>query len=744
MKKLYILLILLASVAGAQDIPLGTWRTHFSYNAVTALADAGNRIYAASTGGIFVFDKDDNSLTTIGKLQGLQEEDISAIHYNPGTSQLFVGYGSGNLDIIEGSEIINIDLTTDSQITGSRTINDITTAGGSLFLMTDFGVLRLDQQKLEVTETIREIGEDRGPVQVYQAAFFSDSLFLATSDGVLVTNIVNNVNLADPNGWKRFGPEDNLPESSFQVIVDHNDQIMAGKSGDGLYSYSTQWTKTPVFENSTFQSVKVSGNSTLFVVDNTVFELDENLQVTPIQDELIVDPVDALKQEAGGLFVGDLSSGMVTDFAGGFQSLIPSGPYSDRAFRVTHQGTGVIGLPGGYNINLSPQRIPGGYYLFRGGQWSNFRSGEGLPEFNDAVDAVYQNRLNRTVLASAGYGLLTINSDGGAELIDENTEGSPLINTLPSGRNVVIPSILDSPEGLWVLNYGAFTPLHLWQDDGQWRSFSLPSNGVTDIKGNATQLWMIIDPRRGGGIMVFDKVSGEARMLTEEPGNGGLVSSQVNALEPDREGLIWIGTDEGVSVITNPFSALSGTVDAFEPIFENRPLLRDEFITAIAVDGGDRKWIGTTNGVWLFDPQADRQLLNFTENNSPLPSNEILDITIDPVSGEVFFATPSGILSFREGATRGGSTHNDVRVFPNPVTADFTGTVGISGLVEDAQIRITDASGKLIWRTRAVGGTATWHVSDYNGNRAASGVYFIFSSDDDGEETFVGKIAVVN
>ena len=246
-KKLYILLILLASVAGAQDIPLGTWRTHFSYNAVTALADAGNRIYAASTGGIFVFDKDDNSLTTIGKLQGLQEEDISAIHYNPGTSQLFVGYGSGNLDIIEGSEIINIDLTTDSQITGSRTINDITTAGGSLFLMTDFGVLRLDQQKLEVTETIREIGEDRGPVQVYQAAFFSDSLFLATSDGVLVTNIVNNVNLADPDGWKRFGPEDNLPESSFQVIVDHNDQIMAGKSGDGLLQLFHSMDQKPRF-----------------------------------------------------------------------------------------------------------------------------------------------------------------------------------------------------------------------------------------------------------------------------------------------------------------------------------------------------------------------------------------------------------------------------------------------------------------------------------------------------------------
>ena len=743
MKNLSILTLLSISfTVYAQDIPLGTWRTHFSYNQVNRLANAGNKIYAATPVGLFVFDRQDNSLTTLGKLQGLQGDNISALHYDIATAQLFIGYANGDLDVIHDTEITNIDLTSNSQITGSKRINYITLLGGSLFLMTDFGLLRLDPQSLEVVETVRQIGRERSTVMVYQGALLNDSLFLATGDGILATRLTNNINLADPSRWKRFGLDDNLPERSFQVIVNYNNRLLAGATGDGLYTYSGNWAQTTLFSNGVFQNARVQNENAYFIVDDGLFVLDDSLESSRIERELIVNPSDIVVQEGDAFFIGDRDNGMVTDISGGFQSLIPSGPYSNRAFKVTFQNSGVLGIPGGYNASINPQGIPGGYYQFNNGQWSNFQSEVELPEFNDAVDAVYQQRLGRTVIASAGYGLVTINDEGLTQVIDENTLGSPLVNTFPSRRNVVVSSLRDTPEGLWILNYAAPNPLHLWQDDGQWRSFSLPSNLVTDLTGNSTQLWMIVRPR--GGIAVFDKESGATRILAEESGEGGLASSRVNALAIDREGLVWVGTDQGISVVTNPFSALSGPVDAFEPIFENRPLLRDEFVTAIAVDGGDRKWIGTQNGVWLFDPQADRQLLNFTEDNSPLPTNEILDITIDPNTGEVFFATPQGILSYREGATRGGVSHQNVKVFPNPVTADFVGTVGISGLVEDAQVKITDASGKLIWQTRAAGGTATWQVNDYNGNRASSGIYFIFSADNDGEETFVGKIAVVN
>jgi len=257
-------------------------------------------------------------------------------------------------------------------------------------------------------------------------------------------------------------------------------------------------------------------------------------------------------------------------------------------------------------------------------------------------------------------------------------------------------------------------------------------------------IWLIIDNAVGGGIVVFNPENGQSRYLNSTSTSGGLPSSSVNALVLDKDGLVWVGTNSGVSVFTNPFNVFSGEVDAVEPIFENRLLLSDEIINDIEVDGGNRKWIATNSGVWLFNDDADRQIRFFNTQNSPLPSNEILDITIHDKTGEVFFATSSGIVSCRAGSTQSDGSHTNVEIFPNPVREDYLGTVGISGLATDVNVKITDVSGKLIWQTQANGGTATWRVRDYNGNRAATGVYLVFSSTPDGEETFVGKIAVIN
>jgi hypothetical protein len=172
-------------------------------------------------------------------------------------------------------------------------------------------------------------------------------------------------------------------------------------------------------------------------------------------------------------------------------------------------------------------------------------------------------------------------------------------------------------------------------------------------------------------------------------------------------------------------------------------LLQDEKITAIEVDGGNRKWIGTERGVWLFNPTGESMVYNFTSENSPLLSNKIVDIEIDKITGEVFFATDKGIVSFRSDATNGNPTFDAVKIFPNPVTPDFSGNVGISGLTTDAIVKITDVSGKLVFETRAEGGTAVWGVRDYSGNRVSTGVYLVFASTADGSSRVVGKLAVI-
>jgi hypothetical protein len=201
---------------------------------------------------------------------------------------------------------------------------------------------------------------------------------------------------------------------------------------------------------------------------------------------------------------------------------------------------------------------------------------------------------------------------------------------------------------------------------------------------------------------------------------------------------VWAGTDAGVAYFYDDGS------DAVKPIFENRFLLRDDKVTAIAVDGGNRKWMGTERGVWLFDPTGEQALANFTSSNSPLLSDKIIDIEIDPASGEVFFVTDKGLISYRSDATESSGKFDEVKIFPNPVTNNFQGEVGISGLGTDAIVKITDVSGKLVYQTVANGGTASWDVRDHRGNRLRSGVFLVFAIMQDGSESVVGKIAVVN
>ncbi|NJO01023.1 MAG: hypothetical protein HC880_04400 [Bacteroidia bacterium] len=326
--------------------------------------------------------------------------------------------------------------------------------------------------------------------------------------------------------------------------------------------------------------------------------------------------------------------------------------------------------------------------------------------------------------------------------MDHSTPGSALRDTL-NGQTRISALTLDSEGRLWVANPNESTAyLHVRQSDGTWQSFAdagvgnaVPRDLTVDNNG---QIWIIL----GNNIRIFDPLEDQERLLAPSSRESNIPGSRVLSFALDLEGQMWVGTNEGVTVFPSTFDILNRG-SAVTPIFEQRPLLRNESINTIAIDGGNRKWIGTPNGLWLFSADGSELVHHFTEDNSPLISNQILDLAIDPRSGEVFIATDEGILSYRGTATVGTRTHQNVKVFPNPVRPDFDGLVGISGLVEGANVKITDASGRLFYETRAEGGTAAWDLRDYNGVRAATGVYLIFSTNFDGTETLATKVAII-
>lgn len=263
---------------------------------------------------------------------------------------------------------------------------------------------------------------------------------------------------------------------------------------------------------------------------------------------------------------------------------------------------------------------------------------------------------------------------------------------------------------------------------------------VVDLDGNR---W--IRQRGFGGILVISPKN-QRQLIVSGIGVGNLPSDNVKSLALDRDGQMWVGTDKGVVVFDNPSAVFSGkNFDAYTPVFERRRLLGNETVATIAIDGGNRKWMGTKNGIFLFSPDGAELVNNFNEKNSPLPSNEISCITTEPHTGEVYIRTPKGMISYRGTATEAGLKQDEeaVKVFPNPVRPDFEGQIGIEGLVENAFVKITDMAGNLVYETRANGGTAVWSGKTLAGGRVETGIYLIFSANKKGEETLVSRLAVV-
>jgi hypothetical protein len=231
-------------------------------------------------------------------------------------------------------------------------------------------------------------------------------------------------------------------------------------------------------------------------------------------------------------------------------------------------------------------------------------------------------------------------------------------------------------------------------------------------------------------------------------GNGNLPSNKVLSIAKDKSGFIWVGTEDGIGIIQCPNEVFGAGCDAILPIVEQGSfagyLFKGEKVQAIAVDGADRKWIATKNGVWLISADGEKVIERFTEDNSPLLSNDVKKIAIDGGSGEVYFATSKGICSFRGSATEGGETNANVIVFPNPVPPGYSGTIGIRGVVDNATVKITELDGRLVYQAKALGGQATWNGRDYRGRKISSGVYLVLVSNDDKTQKTVAKIIFIN
>ncbi len=748
------------------DIAVGQWRHHLPNNTIIKVEETREGIIGATPYGLIVFNKNDNSVTRINKVDGLSDFDISTIAWDDQRDIILVGYENGNIDAIVNKDYINITDILQASILGSKRINRIIIDEDRALLASNFGIVHMNLDDLLLYDTWY-IGPFGSMVQVYDLLIADEMLYAATNAGLLATS-TDTPNPADYRQWEKISVTGESNEV-FNKLAFHNNTLFVNRTdqqNDILYYDDGDAWKTFSLPNGSeiqeTRTLRASRGNLILSHDNVLRVFDDEMMQTEAISSYkpgSVTAFDALYDSNHKLWVGDRRQGLVRQHgSNNFETIILPGPPYSNAFGLASGGGRLWVAPGAISYGGVNSWNQNGIFLFENGQWETFNRLD-FPLLQDVADIIsitVHPGDNRKAYASSWFGgLVKLSPEGVMNVYNE--ENSTLQKRAGFEDRLRIGGTAVDREGnLWVTNSEVDKPLSVKKLNGEWMAFG--SNGVVGpqmhvreiIIDNSNQKWIKLP---GNGIFVFrentlDHANNfEARRLTTQINNGGLPNNSVHSMAIDHNGYVWVGTTEGIGVFYSPHQAFSG--DAFNAqriIVEQDDgfagyLLETETVTTIAVDGSNKKWFGTQrSGVFLLSADGRETVFHFNKENSPLPSNNILDITINGQNGEVFFATDRGLVSYRGFATEATTRHTNVYAFPNPVHSGYAGYISIKGLVRNANVKITDINGNLIWETIAEGGQAVWNGQNLFGRRPATGVYLVFSTNDDGEETMVTKI----
>ncbi|MBI4946799.1 MAG: T9SS type A sorting domain-containing protein [Bacteroidetes bacterium] len=766
---------------GIAQLAIGQWRDHLSYKKGIAVTQSDDKVYCATQSGIFTVDKADNSIDRLSKINGLSDVSVNTLRFNDYDKTLLIAYQNANIDLIFNKNIYNISDIKRSIITAKKTINNIHFRNELAYLACGFGIVVLDMDRKEIKDSYY-IGKNGGYINIRDITSDVNYLYAATDSGVYRASL-SSPNLSDYNSWNKLS---GIPKGIYNTIAVLNGKVYANYSGrltksvwaDTIYSFNgISWSRSQIADTMGYEplnKMEVFNNQLVFSFAGSVNFFDTAgtwtgkriggfLANPPINMEPRQAIVDAANSKT--LWIADYLNGMIknVDTWGGTTAFYPTGPNTSEVYAMSILNEDLWVARGNHSETWVGVYNGAEVYKFSNENWSSITKNN-IPALDTMRDicsvAVDPANKEHVYLGTTGAGVVELMNGSLVKVWNEANTANNLQSILPYHWLGIFGLAFDTNRNLWVSSTNAPNPLSVRKADGSWQSFNFntvaphtPTVGSL-IVNQYNQKWMIL-PRQGG-ILVFDEnetwTTGDDKMkkLSFTTGNGAIPGGEVYCLAEDRNGEIWVGTDKGIGVFYCPDQIFSSSgCDAQQIYIEQdghtQLLLVTEAVTTIAVDGANQKWIGTQNsGVFLMSADGTKQLQHFTMDNSPLLSNEITSIVIHPRTGEVFIGTVDGIISYRNDATEGLEDFTDVYVFPNPVKPGYEGPIAITGLVENANVKITDISGTLVYQTKALGGQAIWYGKNFKGERAHSGVYMVFCANDDGTKTFVTKILLVN
>ncbi len=744
-----------------QELPkVEGWRVHSAFSTNNCIEEIEDKVWVGNNSAIYSLTRSTNEIEIISRVNSLSDVNVKIMKYDLSSKTIVIGYDNLNIDLIQNGVVYNISDVLNKIIIGDKTLNNITINEGKAYLSCSFGIVVVDIARKRLVDSYANLGPNGTNLAVSDVAFFNGRIYASSQNGIYSAP-TSSLNLSDYNFWSltkasSYSNQMEMYRNRLYAVVDSTIHTFDG----------TTWTVLSGQGIDITNDMRVSNDQLVIVLQSKMLIVDQAGSVETIAQKYATA---CLVSKENDLFflVPDQSMLRMDRATAAIEYLAPPGPYATTATRMTFadgklwvaggqvNGFGVIG---GWGPKFNNNK----FYKLENNSWYSYKTNTDprIVNSRDFIDVTTHPVTKNAFFGSFGYGVFEIKGEQVLAVYDSNNSSL----RAPSGG---VPMVFvagvafDEDNNLWVSNSDAVNPLSVKTPDGSWKSFSFPSSSGSDGRMGFVTIddegnkWIFSTRAQGiyvynSGKNVLNESDDQIKRLTLQAGEGLLPSQAVMCITKDQKGEMWVGTDQGLCIFRNPENVFkAGANYDADQIVIKTGLVYSNFlgstpIYCIRIDAANRKWIGTANGVWLVSPDGYTVIRNFNMSNSPLLSNTIIEIGINDETGEVFFATEKGLISYMGTATEGDDVHGDVLVYPNPVKPDYNGLIAIRGLVNNAYVKITDMKGQLVYETRANGGTATWNGLNFKGKRAATGVYLIYSSNQDGTETNVAKVVFIN
>lgn len=733
------------------------WKGHYSYFKITDVYATEDKVYAAAENSVFIYDNVSKATQTISTVNGLSGETISTIYHSKNYNITAIGYENGLLEFLTDDNSVRtfVDIPNKPTIApNEKRINHFFEYQDKLFVSTDFGIVEFNLERVEFGNTFF-IGTGGSQIVVNAVNVLGDKIYAATdANGVFSAN-VSNPNLVDFNQWSVD------VTGGFSGINSFGNRLIVSE-GATIRTLEQGVLNTVITAPSAIKDFSVNNTSLGITLNNQTLIYNTNFEETGniISTEEFTFGLNTSTISSSQVYLGTNKSGLIqyelNDLTNGI-AISPDGPLLNTPFSIDAKNERLWIAYGNHDLFFNPFPLESiGVSGLVNDEWVNIPYEQGVIPQSMCSVTINPNDIDQVFFCSFHEGLLEIknnevvtvynSSNAGFVSLDDDQEAMRLNSAKfdQNGDMWLTSSIMDESLNRFSLEDKSVLKVSL----GSLIPNPFSNLGFGDLEiGDQGNIYVT---SYNEGIIAYNTTTNRLQQLKGGQSGSNLPSNYTTAVAIDRNNQLWIGTFNGLRVVFNA----SSIFDQNNPIANEIIVLDDEnvaqellfgqTINDIEVDGSNNKWIATaSSGVFQLSPNGQETLNQFNTDNSPLPSNNVLDVSIDDSTGAVFMATEKGLLEFKGIATEPEENLENLAAFPNPVRPNFDGNVTITGLSSKSNVKITDIEGNLVYETISDGGSVQWDTTAFGRHKVASGVYLIITTGEDQTDTNVTKLLIV-